>query len=106
MPKFNVHLYREMKLLFSGVEADTPEAAAAIAREKPTADADDIEDCNGEDLAALIDVAGDDYSQSLTIDFEAERQAQGGHETARRTELDHPLPEDLRTGRHDRLHRQ
>lgn len=75
MPKFNVHLYREMKLWFPGIEADTTEAAAAIAREKPTADADDIEDCNGEDLAALIDVAGDeDYSQSVTIDFEAERQ--------------------------------
>lgn len=75
MVKFNVHLYREMKLLFPGIEAETPEAAGAIAREKPTDDAEDIEDCNGEDLAALIDVAGDeDYSQSVTIEFETESQ--------------------------------
>lgn len=75
MTKYNVHLYREMRLLFQGIEADTPDAAAALAREKPTRDADDIEDCNGEDLGALIDVAGDaDYEQSVTIDFDGERQ--------------------------------
>lgn len=75
MTTFNVHIYREMRLKFVGIEADTPEAAASIAREKPTDDADDIEDCNGDDLSALVDVAGDEkYDQSVMIDFEAERQ--------------------------------
>jgi hypothetical protein len=74
MTTFIVHIYREMRLSYAGIEADTPAAAAAIAREKPTSDADDIEDCEGENLAALVDTAGDeDYSQSVTIDFEAER---------------------------------
>jgi hypothetical protein len=71
---YNVHIYREMRLVFGGIEADTPEAAASIARDKPTGEADNIEDCNGEDLSALVDVAGDeDYSQSVSIDFEGER---------------------------------
>lgn len=75
MTTYNVHLYREMRLRFDGIEAETPEAAAAIAAEKPTDDADDIEDCNGDNVAALIDIVGDeDYSQSVTIDFEPERQ--------------------------------
>jgi hypothetical protein len=74
MTQFNVYLYREMRLRFAGIEADTPEDAAALARDKPTGDADDIEDCNGEDLAALIDVAGDEeFEQSVMIDFEGER---------------------------------
>ncbi len=60
-----MHIYREMRLIFADIEADTPEAAAAIARDKPTGDADDIEDCEGEKLTALVDVAGDeDYGQS------------------------------------------
>jgi hypothetical protein len=70
-----VHIYREIKLRFDGVEADTPEAAAAIARDGLTEDADDIDDCDGEDFAALVDVAGDEeFEQSRTIDFEPERQ--------------------------------
>jgi hypothetical protein len=74
MIHYIVHLYREMRLSYTGIEADTPQAAAAIAGGKPTGDADNIEDCDGQDLAALVDVAGDeDYSQSVTIDFEPER---------------------------------
>ena len=74
MTSYNVHIYREMRLMFEGIEADTPEAAAYIARDRLTSDADDIKDCNGEDLSALVDVAGDeDYRQSLTVDFETER---------------------------------
>jgi hypothetical protein len=72
---YTVHIYREMRLVFERIEAETPEAAASIARDKPTGDADDIEDCDGETLAALVDVVGDaEYSHSVTIDFEAERQ--------------------------------
>lgn len=74
MALYNVHLYREMRLFFQDIEAETPEAAAATARAKPTPDADYVEDCHGLDLAALVDVAGDEeFLQSVTIDFEAER---------------------------------
>ena len=74
MTTYHVHLYREMRLVFGDIEADTPEMAATIARDKPTNDADAIEDCEGENLAALIDVAGDDeYEQSVIVDFEGER---------------------------------
>jgi hypothetical protein len=74
MTLYTVHLYREMRLTFERVEADTHEAAAAIARDRLTEDADDIEDCDGENLAALVDVVGDDqYEHSRIIDFEAER---------------------------------
>ena len=75
MTIYNVHIYREMRLVFGGIEADTPEAAASIARDKPTEEADSIDDCDGETLAALVDVAGDEeYKQSRFIDFESERQ--------------------------------
>jgi len=70
MTLYNLHIYREMRLFFQGIEAETPEAAARIARDGLTEDADDIEDCDGEDLAALIDVVGDDgFEKSVTIDF-------------------------------------
>ena len=74
MTQYNVHIYREMKLLFNRIEADTPETAAAKARDKLTGDADDIDDCDGETFAALVDVVGDErYEHSVTIDFEPER---------------------------------
>lgn len=74
MNKYIVHIYREMRLSYADIEADTPEAAAAIASGKPTDEADTIDDCEGQNLAALVDLAGDeDYSQSVMIDFEAER---------------------------------
>jgi hypothetical protein len=74
MTKYIVNLYREMRLSYADIEADTPQAAAAIVSGKLTADADNIEDCEGQNLAALVDMAGDeDYSQSIMIDFEAER---------------------------------
>ncbi len=74
MIKYIVHLYREMRLSFADIEAETPEAAAAIAGGKPTDDADNVDDCEGQNLTALVDVAGDeDYSQSVTVEFETER---------------------------------
>jgi hypothetical protein len=77
MTTYNVHLYREMRLVFGGIEADTPEAAASIAGNMPTGDADDIADCEGENLAALVDVAGDaEYTQSRMVDFAPARQRQ------------------------------
>jgi hypothetical protein len=73
MTIFNVHIYKEMRLVFSGIDADSHEAAAEIARDKLTEDADSIDDCEGETLSALIDVQGDEeYAQSRVIDFEGE----------------------------------
>ena len=40
MTSYNVHIYRKMRLVFGGIEADSPEAAAAIARDKLTSDAE------------------------------------------------------------------
>lgn len=75
MTKYIVHLYREMRLTYADIEADTPQAAAAITRDKPTGDADDVNECDGETSAAHVDMAGDeDYSQSVTVDFEPEQQ--------------------------------
>jgi hypothetical protein len=53
-----------MRLLYDGIEADTPEAAAGKAQDMPLEDADE---CDGETFAALVDVQGDEeYEQSLT----------------------------------------
>jgi hypothetical protein len=60
MTLYNVHIYREMRLYFPRIEAATPEEAANIAGDKPTDNAECIEDCDGDNLAALIDVVGDD----------------------------------------------
>jgi hypothetical protein len=74
MTKYNVHIYREMRLRFDGIAAESPEAAAEKARDMLLKDTDDFDECDGENLAALVDVVGDeDYSRSVTIDFEAEQ---------------------------------
>jgi hypothetical protein len=71
---YNVHLYREMRLSFPDIKADSPQLAALLASQLPTEDAASIDDCNGDDFGALVDVQGDqDYSQSVMIDFEGER---------------------------------
>ena len=74
---YNVHIYREMRLVYEGIKAATPEAAAKIARDKPTSDAVEIDDCEGETLSALVDVQGDEeYEQSRIINFEPQRERQ------------------------------
>jgi hypothetical protein len=74
MTTYNVHIYREMRLVYCGIEAATHEEAAAIARERPTGDADDIDECSGDTFYACVDVQGDEeYEQSRWIDFEEER---------------------------------
>jgi len=55
--KYRVHLYREMRLVFDGIEADTPEAAAQIAGDKHFYDCDDWSDCEGVNIAALVPCA-------------------------------------------------
>ena len=74
MTIYNVHIYREMRLVYEGISAETPEAAAAIARKQPTDDCVEIADCEGETLSAVVDEAGDSaYERSVMIDFENER---------------------------------
>lgn len=75
--RYDVHLYREMRLLFEGIEAGSHEQAAAIAGQRSHEEADFIDDCHGEDFAALVDVTGDEsYEQSRFIAFDAERLRQ------------------------------
>jgi hypothetical protein len=71
---YHVHLYREMRLSFPDIQAGSPQEAADLASHLPTEEATSIEDCNGDDFGAVVDVQGDeDYSQSVTIDFDCER---------------------------------
>ena len=71
MSLYTVHIYREMRLRFDEIKAKTPEAAAAIARERLLHEADHVDDCDGETFAALVDEECDhDYEHSKTIDFE------------------------------------
>lgn len=91
MTKFNVHIYREMKLLFMGVEADTPEAAAEIAEPLTLNDAvyqNCVEECEGQTFAALVDVVGDkDYSLSRVVEFEPELQRKAAPKLLRALEM-------------------
>jgi hypothetical protein len=73
---FNVHLYREMRLFFPGIEAPSHEVAASWASQKPDDEAALIDDCDGETLAALVDVAGDEaFEHSRMISFDPAREA-------------------------------
>jgi hypothetical protein len=81
MTLYNVHLYREMRLFFPAIEAGTAGEAARLAEAKPTGEAEYTEDCEGESLAALIDLVGDDgFSRSVIIDFEPERRRKAAME--------------------------
>jgi hypothetical protein len=73
MIKYNVHAYREMRLVFEGIEAGTPEAAASLVRNKPAADADEVVDCDGETFCALVDHGDEDDDQYEIIDFQGQR---------------------------------
>jgi len=74
MTTYNVHVYRELRLVFEGIEADSREAVAAIVEAMPTSDADEIDDCDGETFYACVDVVGDhQYEHSRWFDFEPEQ---------------------------------
>src|ERR1019366_5042748 len=73
--QYRVHLYREMRLVFDGIEAETPEAAAHIAGEKHFDDCDDWNDCEGANSAALVDYAPHD---GIMVHFEAGRLLTAG----------------------------
>ena len=73
---FNVHLYRAMRLFFPGIEAPSAEIAASWASQKLTDEAALIDDCDGETLAALVDVVGDEaFEHSRMISFDPAREA-------------------------------
>jgi hypothetical protein len=68
MPKFRVHVYREMRIVFDNIEAHAPHAAAELAASKQFDDRDDFDDCEGATLAALVDEEGQE--DGTLIDFE------------------------------------
>lgn len=80
---YHVHVYRQMRLTFSPIVADSPEHAAAIARRLPTDEALSIDDCDGATVAALVDRADDEpFEQSVAIEFEGEGSGRAEGATA------------------------
>jgi hypothetical protein len=77
MPKYRVHIYREMRLVFENVEAETPEAAAHIAADRHFDDCDDWSDCEGVTLSALVDldsaIEESAAQDGVLVDFEDRR---------------------------------
>src|SRR5262245_12118222 len=64
------HIYREMRLFFPGIVASTAAEAATRAAEIPSGAAEVLDDCDGENLAALVGVIGrGDCKQNWIIDF-------------------------------------
>lgn len=108
MPKYNVHLFREMRLYFPGIEAESQAEAARIAAETDSCEAEEVEDCNGADLGAMVDVVGDrDFSRSALIDFEPARMAKLAPELAAAlktvVEMEHDRDEESRNFDEERL---
>lgn len=74
MTKYNVHIFREMRLYYPGIEAESHAEAAEIASKMDTCEAGEAEDCNGEDLSAMVDVEGDEeFAKTELINFEPQR---------------------------------
>jgi hypothetical protein len=69
MTSYTVHLYREMRLRLSAIEAATPEAAARLAATMPTCSADEIDDCEGFTYSAQVPRDGE---ESLLVHLRAD----------------------------------
>ena len=69
MTTYTVHLYREMRLVFPGIEAETPDEAARLASARGTYEADHIEDCAGFDYSARVGRDGDENVGGSRIVF-------------------------------------
>ncbi|MBA4063081.1 MAG: hypothetical protein C0501_05105 [Isosphaera sp.] len=83
MRTYTVHLYREMRLTFTGISADTPEGAVASARDAASEAAASWEDCEGETFSALVDLDGDaEFEHSRVIDFPEGRLRQAAPKLA------------------------
>ena len=79
MPTYTVHVYREMRVKFTGIEAESPEEAASAGADLRTDQADDVEDCTGANLSALVDLEGDeDFEHSESVVFESGRMLDTG----------------------------
>jgi hypothetical protein len=77
MPTYTVHIYREMRVKFTGIEANSLEEAARTAADLRTDD--DVNDCDGANLYALVDLEGDeDFEHSKDVTFEAGRMVDTG----------------------------
>ena len=74
MPTFNVHIFREMRIPYQDIEADSPQAAAESCRDFPCEMGCDPVDCDGQTFAARVDVQGVGNTPSHLIYFEPERQ--------------------------------
>jgi hypothetical protein len=74
MKTYNVSVYREMRLFFPRIVARTAEEAAILAAEMPSDAAEALDDCDGENLAALVGVIGrEDGTHSRMIDLDPVR---------------------------------
>ena len=83
MKTYTVHLYREMRLTFTGITADTPEGAATSACDAASEAAASWEDCEGETFSALVDLDGDaEFEHSRVIDFPEGRLRQAAPKLA------------------------
>jgi hypothetical protein len=88
MPTYTVHVHREMRLKFTGVEAESMEDAAKIGADLRTDQAAEIGDCAGANLYALVDIEDDeDFEHSSVVDFEAGRMVDSGPAMLRALEL-------------------
>lgn len=79
MPRYNVHLYREMRVRYRDVIADTPQHAATIVKDIDPELCDyenDIVECEGQSFAAIVDelvepeVGSDDVACETPLQFE------------------------------------
>jgi hypothetical protein len=83
MKTYTVHLYREMRLTFTGITANTPEGAATSACDAASEAAASWEDCEGETFSALVDLDGDaEFEHSRVIDFPEGRLRQAAPKLA------------------------
>jgi hypothetical protein len=65
MTAYRVQLYREQRLVFRGIEADSAEQAARIASLKPTSDAQSVGELRGFDTSAVVDAEGEAFKPRL-----------------------------------------
>ena len=79
MKTYKVHIYREMCLFVPGIVARTAEEATTLAAEKPSGMAEALEDCAGENLAALAGVvdSADCSASSRSLQCATDRKNAG-----------------------------
>ena len=74
MTTYTVHVFREMRLKFTRIEAPSPLEAALRASSRTSDEAEEIDGWDGADLGALVDIEGDtDSRDSELIDFEPQQ---------------------------------